>query len=189
MITHIIWDFNGTVLDDVNTAVAAVNMMLKSRSLPLTDIDIYRDNLVMPLEKYYETVGITNADIPTLSIEFREMSEINSHLSKIADGFIDTVTPLKKRGIKNILMSSLYEKYLNSEVDKYDIRKYFDYIEGMKDTAVGSKIDMAHTYLKNNNIESNNVLVVGDLLSDAELANALGCELKITFILPDGTEV
>ena len=37
-ITHIIWDFNGTVLDDVEMAVAAVNDMLDSRGLEKTNI-------------------------------------------------------------------------------------------------------------------------------------------------------
>jgi phosphoglycolate phosphatase-like HAD superfamily hydrolase len=108
---------------------------------------------------------------------------MNSHLSKIADDFVQTITSLNKVGIKNILMSSLYEKYLESEVDKYAIREYFDYIEGMKDTAVGSKIDMANLYIKRNNINPNNVLVIGDLISDAELANQLGANC---ILIPNG---
>ena len=183
MITHIIWDFNGTVLDDVNTAVAAVNCMLADRQLPPTDVTTYRNTLVMPLDKYYDTVGIHNADISTLSIEFRKRSEQNAHLSKISEGFTETVGWLKARGIINVLMSSLFQGYLSKEVEKYGIAEYFDYIEGMSDTAVGSKLEMAKKYLINNNIRCENVLFIGDLLSDAELAKSLGSEC---ILIPNG---
>ena len=176
MITHIIWDYNGTVLDDVDTAVAAVNLMLKDRSLPPTDKETYKNDLVMPLENYYATVGIHNADIPVLSIEFRERSEQNAHLSKIADGFYEAVTVAKDKGIKNILMSSLFCDYLESEVDKYGIRKYFDAVMGMKDTSVGSKYGMALKYITDNGIDPKNVLFIGDLISDAQTAEKIGAE-------------
>ena len=91
MIQLIIWDYNGTVVDDVDTSVAAVNAMLKSRNLPKTDKSTYIENLCMPLENYYNTVGIINADIPALSIEFRERCIENAYLSKIFEDFFPAI--------------------------------------------------------------------------------------------------
>ena len=183
MITHIIWDYNGTVVDDVDTAVAAVNAMLKKRGLPPTNKETYKDTLVMPLEKYYSTVGILNADIPSLSVEFREESENNSHLSKIFEGVFEVVSFAKNKGITNILMSSLYCKYLELEVEKYGIRKYFDFIMGMKDTSVGSKYNMAYEYISKNSINPENVLFIGDLISDAQTAKKIGGKC---ILIPNG---
>ena len=152
MLELIIWDYNGTVVDDADTSVAAVNEMLKVRGLPLTDRETYAKNIKMPLNLYYETVGITNADISTLSLEFREMCIKNEHLSKIFDDFFVVINEAKKLGIKNILMSSLYEKFLIEEVEKFGIKEYFDDIIGMKDTGVGSKIKNAEQYLEKNSI-------------------------------------
>lgn len=176
MIKLIIWDFNGTVLDDVDTSVAAVNAMLRLRGLPPTDKETYVRTLVMPLKKYYDTVGIHNADIHTLSIEFRSHSIENAHLSKIFDDFIPTIECAKSRNIKNVLMSSLYEKYLFSEIEKYNIGGYFDDIFGMKDTGVGSKFECAKNYIQNSAISPQDVLFIGDLTSDYEISKKLGCK-------------
>lgn len=183
MITHIIWDYNGTVLDDVDTAIAAVNAMLAKRSLPPTDRETYKNTLVMPLEKYYDTVGIHNADISVLSIEFREKSEQNAHLSKISEGFFDVIETTKRQGIKNILMSSLFCGYLNSELDKYSLHGYFDAVMGMNDTSVGSKYGMALEYITSNRIDTKNVLFIGDLVSDAEIAKKIGAKC---ILVPNG---
>ena len=45
----IIWDFNGTLLDDVDTSIATVNDSLKKYGLPLTDKEEYRRNITMPI--------------------------------------------------------------------------------------------------------------------------------------------
>ena len=148
MIELIIWDYNGTVIDDVDTTVAAVNDMLLARNLPPTDKETYIRTLVMPLDKYYETVGICNIDVSVLSVEFRKNFLKNQHLSKIFDDFFPVIDTVKKHRIKNILMSSLYEKYLSEETKKYKISGYFDDIIGMKDTSVGTKTQNAAKYIK-----------------------------------------
>lgn len=174
MIKLIIWDFNGTVIDDVDTSVAAVNDMLLARNLPPTNKAEYTRDLIMPLDKYYSTVGIHNADIPTLSIEFRQKCLENSHLSKIFPDFFPVVKFSAELGIKNVLMSSLYEEFLFDEIEKYNLKQYFDDIIGMKDTHVGSKYENAEKYIKRSGISVQNVLFLGDLISDYEIAKKLG---------------
>ena len=174
MIELIIWDYNGTVIDDVDTTVASVNEMLARRGLEPTNKAVYTENLVMPLEKYYATVGIYNADISTLSIEFHKGCLNNESLSHIFNDFIPAISKSKALGISNILLSSLYDGFLSEEVNKYDIREYFDFICGMKDTSVGSKTDNAKNYLIKNGINPKNVLFIGDLLSDAQTAKEIG---------------
>ncbi len=176
MIKLIIWDFNGTVINDVDTSVAAVNDMLKVRNLPPTDKKHYIENLIMPLDKYYSTIGIHNIDISVLSVEFRKYCLKNENLSEIFYDFPKAIETSKKMGINNILMSSLYEQYLFQETKKYDLDKYFDTIIGMKDTGVGSKTENAKSYILKNGYKPSEVLFIGDLLSDADMAKQLGAK-------------
>ena len=71
-------------------------------------------------------------------------------------------------------MSSLYEEYLFQEAEKYDLHKYFHTIIGMKDTGVGSKTENAKSYIYQNGYKPSEVLFIGDLLSDAKMAENLG---------------
>ena len=56
--THVIWDFNGTVLSDMQVGIDSVNAMLAERGLPtLTGLDAYRETFDFPVEDYYRRLG------------------------------------------------------------------------------------------------------------------------------------
>ena len=58
-VKHIIWDWNGTLLDDLDVSMAALNEVLKSEQLPLVlDKEEYRQYFQFPVIKYYEKVGL-----------------------------------------------------------------------------------------------------------------------------------
>ena len=50
---HIIWDYNGTLLNDVKLCVTIINEMLKARNLPVMSIERYRKLFDFPVKDYY----------------------------------------------------------------------------------------------------------------------------------------
>ncbi len=183
MITHIFWDFNGTILDDIDASVAAVNCMLKTRNLPPTDKDTYRNELSLPLENYYRKLGIANPQISELSVEFRAYLKENSRLIKIFDNFYSVINSATALNISNVLISSLYKKHLKEEVYHYNIENYFEDIIGMDDLNVGTKTDIASKYIKAKGIIPKNILFIGDLTTDAIMAKELGAQC---ILIPNG---
>ena len=173
-ITHIIWDYNGTVLDDTDVSVNAVNKMLLKRGLPPTDRKAYTDTVSLPLEEYYKSIGIHDADMHRLSVEFRHYCQEDENGGHIFDDFYDAINYCRHSGISNILMSSLYSRFLDEELEKYGIRCLFDNVIGMNDTGVGSKLGNAKQFIEQNTINPANVLFIGDLVPDALTAFSLG---------------
>ena len=55
--TTIIWDWNGTLLDDAEMCLEAINIMLKKRNLPELSMERYRDVFTFPVIEYYREVG------------------------------------------------------------------------------------------------------------------------------------
>ena len=55
--THIIWDWNGTLLDDAWLCVDVMNGMLKKRGLPLKTVEEYRELFDFPVKDYYAKLG------------------------------------------------------------------------------------------------------------------------------------
>ena len=49
----VIWDFNGTLVDDVSLAVRSINVELGRRGLPLVTVDSYRKVFGFPMADYY----------------------------------------------------------------------------------------------------------------------------------------
>ena len=61
---HIIWDWNGTLLDDLSRRVDIVNSMLTQRRLSPLTLDCYRDVFTFPVWDYYQTIGFDLAREP-----------------------------------------------------------------------------------------------------------------------------
>ena len=57
MIQHIIWDWNGTLVDDAWIFVRLMNEELRNRQLPLINTQTYRKKFTFPVKKYYENLG------------------------------------------------------------------------------------------------------------------------------------
>ncbi|MBQ1271733.1 MAG: HAD hydrolase-like protein, partial [Clostridia bacterium] len=54
--THIIWDFNGTLMNDVDIAIAAVNDMLTKRGMEVTNKADYLNMIESPIIEYYKKI-------------------------------------------------------------------------------------------------------------------------------------
>ena len=55
---YIIWDWNGTLINDVWLLVEIMNNMLKKRNLPKIDSKKYREIFDFPVTKYYSKLGL-----------------------------------------------------------------------------------------------------------------------------------
>ena len=56
--THIIWDFNGTIYNDVDACIKSANRLLSAYDLPLiTSLQQYRSLFGFPIQDYYARMG------------------------------------------------------------------------------------------------------------------------------------
>ncbi len=174
MIGTLIWDFNGTVMDDLGASVGAVNAMLTRRGLPLITEEWYTLNLVMPLERFYASVGV--------DMEKEQISELSEEFQQGCSQFPRPVFPevrealeyFAQKGIRQLLFSSLYHDTLVAQAEERGIAGFFEGIVGRKDRSLGGKEQAAAAYLKERNIDPKTVLFIGDLTTDAEMARYVG---------------
>ena len=57
VLTHVLWDWNGTLLDDLDAAIDAMNGVLAANGLPLLDRARYRSVFGFPVQDYYGRLG------------------------------------------------------------------------------------------------------------------------------------
>ncbi|MCJ7554278.1 MAG: HAD family hydrolase, partial [Ignavibacteriaceae bacterium] len=55
---HIIWDWNGTLFNDVVLCKDIMNNILKRFDLPLLSLEKYREVFTFPVEDYYKKAGL-----------------------------------------------------------------------------------------------------------------------------------
>ncbi|MEX0595079.1 MAG: hypothetical protein WD512_01175, partial [Candidatus Paceibacterota bacterium] len=55
---QIIWDWNGTILDDSNVAHNCICELLRLENKPVIDFEYFRRNIKFPLDKFYVEIGL-----------------------------------------------------------------------------------------------------------------------------------
>lgn len=173
----IIWDWNGTLLDDVEICVDAINQMLQVRNLPQLNIDTYRAVFTFPVIDYYKTIGfdLEKEDWAKTAMEF-----INLYISflpkcALTPSAKPTLELLKLNGYRQAIISAMQHDALLKSVSDLGISGYFDYIGGIGDHYGGGKIENARNYLSNSGLFPENLTLIGDTIHDSEVANELQC--------------
>ena len=174
MINTILWDFNGTVMDDMGASAGAVNAMLQKRNLPLISEEWYTKHLIMPLEAFYESVGfdMQKERIEEVSAEFQQ--ECKKFPRPVFPEVREALAQFQKAGYCQLLFSSLYHDLLIAQAQERGVADYFEGIVGRQDRSLGGKEAAVQAYLEQHHIEPNQVLIVGDLTTDADMARYVG---------------
>lgn len=176
--SHIIWDWNGTLFDDVGWCITVINSMLAKRGIKTLDrITDYQQAFCFPIIQYYKNVGFDfeNEAFEDVAKEFisnyHTEKSGNCHLYKNAESVLKAV---KEKQITQIILSASEAKNLVSQISEFNINSYFDEILGLSDIYARSKIDVGLDYMQRKKVEY--TLLIGDTEHDFEVAKALGAD-------------
>ena len=175
--THIIWDWNGTLLNDVAASLASVNDMLDMRGMPHINLDFYKECIGVPIRKFYDRVF--DMEKEDYSIIIKQYNE--GYLRHLADcglteGAREAIEFFASRGMRQAVVSSSNNDQLCMNIRKYGLEGCFDAVLGSADFYAGSKIDRAKDYLAKTGAKNGRILVIGDLEHDADMAKDLGAD-------------
>ena len=132
--THIIWDFNGTLFDDVDACMRSVNKMLEERGLSvIAKADEYRSVFGFPIIEYYKRIGFDFEKEPyeVLAPIWVELYNRYSEDSRLQRDAINALEYFKNLEIPQILLSATELNMLKGQIEKLDIAKYFESVMGL----------------------------------------------------------
>lgn len=171
----VIWDWNGTLQDDARAAWESVNDMLRRRDMPLITFEQYSGYIETPIIGFYRHIfDLETITFEQISKEFHEGYALHMQGRGLMDGAVQVIDRLQDAGIKQVIVSSGEKNWIMSYAEKYGILHYFDAVLGADDLEAGSKVERARSYMERCGVEARHTLVVGDLLHDAEMAQAIG---------------
>ena len=174
----IIWDWNGTLLDDAEICRTAINKMLKARNLSELSLEKYREVFTFPVIDYYRQVGF---DFDKEEWEPVAMEFINLYLSALNEVELtpfakETLEKFKQKGYRQAIISAMQHDALLKSVSELGIYDYFDFIGGIGDHYGGGKVDNARNYFTVAGLNPDQVTLIGDTIHDSEVAAELGCK-------------
>lgn len=174
----IIWDWNGTLLDDVDECIRCINRLLQQRNLPLLTKKVYRSIFTFPVKEYYRAAGF---DFEKEDFEMPALEFIRCYhqLLKNSNLFPDVVQMLeyfKDKGIKQCILSAMEHNSLVDSLKEKNIFGYFDIVAGIDDHYAHSKTEVGMKLIRQLPFEKEKILMIGDSLHDLEVADELGIE-------------
>jgi len=176
--SHIIWDWNGTLFDDVAWCIKVINTMLAKRGIAtLRNVADYHNAFCFPIIQYYKNLGFDLKSEPFEDLAAEYISLYHSDKSGNCGLYPDTLTVLdyiRKNGITQTILSASETSNLLSQIDEFHISHYFDEILGLSNIYAKSKIDIGLDYIARKGVS--NAILIGDTKHDYEVANALGAD-------------
>jgi len=175
--SHVLWDFNGTILNDVEAVISSENTILKRRNMSIIqDEKHYKDIFCFPVIEYYKKLGhdFEKEDFDVLAHEWIEQYLNYSKSSKLQRGILEALQRIEAKGIKQVVLSASEKGILKKQLEELKIASYFDDILGLSNIHASSKVEIAKEWIKNKNIQK--AILIGDTTHDYEVATAIGID-------------
>jgi phosphoglycolate phosphatase len=177
MLKHVIWDWNGTLLNDLDLCVSILNEFLAKKKLPAVSRGFYREHFGFPVKAFYELVGFDfeREDFAELSRDFNDRYKAQIARASLQPDATAALSAVKQAGLSQSIVSATHQDMLGAMLDHFGLRRYFSRIKGLDDHHATSKIGAGIELVQELRLPAEGMLFVGDTLHDLETARAIGC--------------
>lgn len=175
----ILFDYNGTLIDDVEMNIEIENRLLKRRNPhAFMTREMYLDFFDFPIKDFYEKAGFdfTVESYDDVCDEYKREYETALKDAKLFDDVVPSLKRLRQNGKRLVIISAAERESLVSQTVEFGIDEYFESIFGADNLHGKSKVDTALAWLKSESADPNRVILLGDTTHDAETARQIGCE-------------
>ncbi|MCL1946241.1 MAG: HAD hydrolase-like protein [Chitinivibrionia bacterium] len=174
--TTIIWDWNGTIVDDSRLTFDIYCEECELYNLKKMDFDEYKKRFYFPVSKFYEEVGLPKEKYRQIADKFAELYRPKWNEIKVHQQVHEYLTKFKNAGISQFILSAYEQNELCDMVSFFDLREYFTEIAGVYDNLAKSKVQRGKELIESRKIDAKKTLMIGDTPHDFEVAAALGAD-------------
>lgn len=172
----IVWDWNGTLLNDVHICVDSINIMLDARNLPTLDYTSYRNVFGFPVREYYEKAGFNffNEPFDVAAIQFIDIYRERLRRSHLFPEVFEVLAKITMLQLPQYILSAMEQQLLEISLTEKGIPHFFKFIAGNSDHYADGKLGSAKRLQQIIVAEPNDILLVGDTIHDYEVAEEMG---------------
>ncbi len=177
-IRAIIWDWNGTLLNDVEYCLNILNDLLIDNELKPLTLSKYRNVFTFPVKDYYEKAGFdfNKKSFEELGKIFIDNYERNKYSLNLFESAFETLEYFESVGIEQYLLSAYKQDNLEEILEHFGIKNFFKTIKGLDNIYAGGKIELGHSLRKEIPYSKEKVLLIGDSLHDEEVAKEMNVQ-------------
>ncbi|NDV62261.1 HAD family hydrolase [Puniceicoccales bacterium CK1056] len=174
----ILWDWNGTLLDDSLYGLSIINSMLRRRGLPEPSREEHGRLFDFPVILYYERLGFDFEKEPfeVISHEFVDTYFQNVNSCVLREGTVEALGQIRDLGIRQSVLSASRQDNLERMISDYGLAGFFDELLGIDSIHAPGKSGRGCDWIRESGIDPARVLLIGDTMHDAEVAAEMGID-------------
>ncbi|MFI7021415.1 HAD family hydrolase [Micromonospora sp. NPDC049900] len=173
--THLVWDWNGTLLNDLDLVVACTNAAFSSAGGPSVTVAEHRVRFRRPIADYYADVlgrAVDAQDFGRLDKIFHDAYRLGLTGCELAHDAVDAMAAWPG---SQSLLSMWFHDELVPAVRTYGLTGRFVRVDGWRDRVGGDrKAESLARHLAEIGVDGRSVVVIGDSIDDADAAYAVG---------------
>lgn len=174
---NILWDWNGTILNDTPVAFEATNILLKRYTYPTITLEYYRDNVDTPIVNFYSKIfDLTKENMDTLDNEWCVLYNQLSHKINLQDSVESVLKIFSEKNCHQAVLSAFRTEEITKFAEKFSVANYFKAILGTKNIVMESKTIRGQKYMQENSLKPEETLYIGDTAHDYDTAKDLGID-------------
>ncbi len=172
----IIWDWNGTLLDDLDWCIASINTLLSKRKLNKIDSTKYKEVFSFPVKDYYEAIGFdfSREDFSIPAGEFIDIYNSGVEKCSLHPEAVKVLSNFKTLGKRQFVLSAMKQDMLEHTLKDQKIDTFFEGVFGLDHHYATSKIERGEQLISQYKIEKESAVIIGDTIHDFEVARQLG---------------
>lgn len=171
---NILWDWNGTILNDTPVAFEATNILLERYGYPTITLKYYRDNIDTPIVNFYSKIfDLNKHDIQMLDEEwgvlYNQLSDkigLHKDVEELLHFFVD-------ENCRQVVLSAFRTEVITKYARKFSVEEYFEDILGTQNIVMESKTIRGRRYMTEHKFAPEQTLYIGDTVHDCDTALAL----------------
>lgn len=178
---HIIWDWNGTLLNDIDLCIDVIGKLLASHGLPIPSVDEYKEIFGFPVRDYYIALGFDFLKTPYDMLADQYITEYNTraHQAPLHSGAVEALEKIGQSGQKQSILSVAREGHVIEMMEAFDLTAHFTQICGTRDNLAASKHVRGLELMSEIGIPPDRTLMIGDTTHDHEVGIAMGVDVLL----------
>ena len=178
VVRHLVWDWNGTLFDDLACCVEVANRLLAEFGLERLDgVAAYRARFRFPIVEYYADLGFDTGDggnFEAAAHRYLELYAAAAATCGLHPGARETLAAVHAAGVRQVVVSASRQDHLLTQLAPFGLDAWLDGAHGIEDIYAASKEGAARRWLAESGADPAEVVFVGDSAHDHEIATAVG---------------
>lgn len=179
---HFIWDWNGTLLDDLEVVIEAANVGLSEYGVGPIDEDVYRDHFTRPVRAFYDSLfgrPVTDGEWERLNHVFHVEYMARADRANLTEDAIDALDAVGADPGSQSLLSMSPQTWLEAIVERKGVRDRFSKVSGLSGETGGLKAVHMEGHIAALGLVPARTVVIGDTPDDATAAKHVGARVVL----------